>query len=184
MSNQVSDHPLTGIKHLAAFAVAGIWGLGVGMIDLHENIGITLSVIGIVATVWLYWGDILQMRANNMRQWPRIGLVLICLEILVPGVLIFARAEEIKPTIAGRSSTNQSGGQNGGNITNNGPVYNGAAPSKFVVPPECPPDTKLVIKNGSAFNNGADGYKIGKDSHVCIIDSTANGNKGQGFNAQ
>lgn len=121
---EAEEHPLTRTQHTSAFTVAALfWGVGVTMIDPRIGIGALLCVIGISGTLWLYSGDLRRMPQTPYRKWPWIALLFISIEIFVPGYLLYVRAYDGAKNL-GVTATGQNGGQSG-NITNQGPVYNG-----------------------------------------------------------
>jgi len=88
-----SGHPLSKAQHQSAFTIAALfWGVGVAMIDPRTGVGILLCVIGIAATLWLYWSDLLGMRSRAWRVWPWLGLFFIVIEILVPCWLLASKS--------------------------------------------------------------------------------------------
>jgi hypothetical protein len=93
MEPSAQDHPLTKLQHLAAFAVAALfWGVGVTMIDPRIGVGVVLCLIGITCTVWIYWADLLSVRTKPWQAWPWLGILIIAVEILVPGWLLLSKA--------------------------------------------------------------------------------------------
>jgi len=149
------------------------WGVGVTLIDAHIGVGIFLCIVGIAATVWIYWSDILQMSNSNFSKWPWLGMAVFFIEIAVPGYILLARADDAKPTMQGTTSTGQSGGQTGGIINNNGPVYNapGDSPNningrKTENDGQC--KTSAIRNSGTnntIENNTIRGYKCGIDEN-------------------
>jgi hypothetical protein len=86
-------HPLAEPRAAAALGLAGICGFGWGLLSAQLIVGgLALSVIGALATVWLYAND-LRLAVKELRRgnptfpMPKelwIALAILALEIMVP----------------------------------------------------------------------------------------------------
>ncbi len=77
---------------LAALAAMAFWAAGVTLMDTRFGLGAILCTITIAWTVWLYWSDLLSIRTRPFKAWPWLGILIIAIEILVPGYLILSKA--------------------------------------------------------------------------------------------
>jgi hypothetical protein len=68
------------------------WAVGVGLMDARFGLGAALCTISIAWTVWLYWSELLTIPKTPFKAWPWLGILLIVIEILVPGYLVVSKA--------------------------------------------------------------------------------------------
>jgi hypothetical protein len=182
MSVQSEEHPLTKSKHVAAFTFAGLFCGLESPIGPATPLGTMLSFLCIAGIIWLYWRDLTRMRHTPVNNWPWISLILICVVLLVPGYLLYAKADEQKTAAGGVVNDAQRGGQSAGTINNNGPVYNvPVQPEMSERLPKCPLDARGVWSGNQAIGNGGDGFHFKGGGPDCFIGNTANGNGGRGF---
>lgn len=119
-------HPLERSKLLAALAAMVFWGTGVGLLSPRFGIGILLCSLSVICTLWIYWEAFTKMDIWHPRTWPILAILLLAIQIGVPGYIALSRAQDTAKT----SSSSQSGGQTAETINNNGPVYNGQSEAR------------------------------------------------------
>ncbi|MBU3889103.1 hypothetical protein FM996_11360 [Methylosinus sporium] len=90
MTISADQHPLTKTQHTAACTIIALfWGIGVTLIDQHPEVGISLSLLGIAITLWMYGRDFSNIKIARVKEWPWIGIIIMSIEIVVPGYLFY-----------------------------------------------------------------------------------------------
>jgi hypothetical protein len=98
LRNKKAEHPLREGNNATALAVFGCFtGVGVPMIDSRFGVGVLLCLVGLAGTVWLYWAALGAMRFLEVRTWPKLGLAMIVLQIVIPLYVIVMHVTEAKP---------------------------------------------------------------------------------------
>jgi len=155
MENAQTDkqHPGEATRVLAALAAMVFWAAGVSLIDPRFGIGAFLCAI----SVWLYWSDLLSIPSRPLRMWPWLGIIIIVIEIIVPGWLLMSKSwgAELPATAAVQEK----------------PIANEKAPQP--APPAADPNCKF---NG---NNIVIGTIKGAKTGISIQDTGACNNKFQ-----
>ncbi len=85
------QHPGEATRVLAALASMVFWAVGVSLMDPRFGVGAFLCVVSIVWTVWLYWSDLAAIPSRKFKAWPWLGIIVILIEILVPGYLLLTK---------------------------------------------------------------------------------------------
>ena len=94
----IQEHPLENRRNSAALAVFGCFtGVGVTMIDPRFVVGVGFCLLGLGGTLWLYWRALKVAKLFQTETWPKLGIAVIALQIIIPVIVIVMHVTDAKP---------------------------------------------------------------------------------------